>query len=108
MSKYIHGLGFYLVFAGFTLKTLLESPEYFITLVVLIGFSFVNVGFFYAAGKFRSMAYHVLNRESLLAAHLSFQKPHPMLWGYYSGILAFLVAQIGFTVLVLWKALSLP
>jgi uncharacterized membrane protein len=71
----------------------------FLTLAVLL-LCVILVGI-YAARQFKSMAYHAIDREKLLAIRLQVQPPHEMMWGYLGGLFllaAGLVALVTVTV----------
>lgn len=100
MAKYMQGLVVYLALMAFGIKELISAKS--IEQVIYIPFilTIYNALAFYAAKKFRSMAYHALNRKAILADILKFQRPHPMIWGYYIGILSILILQA--TIISIW------
>lgn len=103
MQRYIQSLFIYLAVMGYSIKELLFiAPDpIFITLTALL---ICAIAFaYYAARQFRSMAYHAIDREKLLAMKLQVQPPHEMLWGYYGGIFLLLSGLIAVLALIVHR-----
>ena len=106
MTRYMQMLALYLFAIGALVSELVQAPDLTITVLWIVGLTILNFGAFYGARRFRSMAYHSLNRLALLAEHFRMQKPHPMIWGNRAGVGVFLSVQFaGFTYLA-WFLLS--
>ena len=48
----------------------------------------------FIASRFKSMAFHAIEREARLADRLVFQKPHSMKWGYTFGLFFVFLVQV--------------
>ncbi|HVG20208.1 MAG TPA: hypothetical protein VNI02_14255 [Blastocatellia bacterium] len=107
MTRYMQSLIFYPVIMGYSFKELLGSQSRWSLVLFAIFMVLVNTAFFYSAINFRSMAYHALDREMILADHLGVQRPHPMIWGYYTGIYGLTVAYI-LVIIVVWMKIAHP
>jgi hypothetical protein len=105
MTRYMQAGAIYLALIGFAAKLTMDTSSLQIALLVAVIAFFLNLGTFYVAGHFRSMVYHALNRVALLADHLGTQQPHPMMWGYYIGLITFAVIQVALGILVVFCAL---
>jgi hypothetical protein len=103
MVRYMQSLIFYPVIFAYAFRELIYAQTVWTTIVVAVFIFFINAAYLYGAINFRSMAYHALNREMILAEHLKVQLPHPMIWGYYAGIVILIVTYIGTVVLILIK-----
>jgi hypothetical protein len=94
MTRYMQTLIFYPVVMGYSFVELVSFQSRFTAALIAVFMLVANTIFLYGADKFRSMAYHALNREAVIAHHLRTQKPHPMLWGYYFGIAAVVLGYL--------------
>jgi hypothetical protein len=103
MARYMQSLIFYPVIFAYAFRELLYAPTIAATIMIGIFMFSINTAYLYAAHNFRSMAYHALDREMILANHLKVQHPHPMIWGYYAGIVILIVTYIGTIILLLIK-----
>ncbi len=101
MTRYMQALIVHLAFMGYVLVQLSNSPSKKMSIIITTVVLLVNIVSFYAASWFKSMAYHSLNRQAILADTLGFQRPHPMIWGYYGGIIWLTAASIGLVILTL-------
>lgn len=105
MERYIQGLVIYSVVMGYSFKELLIAPTAEASVLLSLFVFALNTAYWYSANKFRSMAYHALNRERTIAVSLNVQLPHPMIWGYYVGIWAFVTAYLLVAVILYLKIL---
>lgn len=105
MTRYMQSLIFYPVVMGYAFKELLSAPSLRASVLFSLFMIGVNSVYWYAANRFRSMAYHALDREMILAKHLHTQLPHPMIWGYHAGVSAFTFTFILVGVILLGKTL---
>jgi hypothetical protein len=107
MTRYVQMLALYVAVVGFLAPEMVNKKSIETNLLWLSGISLLNGGAYVAARRFRNMAYHYLDRLDILAKHLKFQKPHPMIWGYKVGVRLFFGVQIivtaylGYRILVL-------
>ena len=100
VSRYLQAATFYFAIAGLGFNTLLNVSDKTVLFVLTILVEVINILVFFAAGKFRDIVYHSLNRETELAKKLNHQPPHQLMWGYYLGIMIVLTIGIGFAVLL--------
>ena len=103
MTRYIQALGLYLALTGFGVREILSAPSKEISLIIVVFITCFNVLGYYGARKFKSMAYHALNRQALLSDHLNIQRPYPMIWGYRSGIACLIISQISLIIIIILK-----
>ncbi|TXT19440.1 MAG: hypothetical protein FD138_4337 [Planctomycetota bacterium] len=105
MTQYVQSLALYIALVGLALRESLATNQIDLSIAVTIFVTCMNFAYWYGARQFRSMAHHALNREALLADVLGFQHPHPMLWGYYCGISAFIISECAVIVLLVKRLL---
>ncbi len=106
MTRYMQGIAIYLALMGFAIKEIVSIPSFTIATLLGIFVSCLNILTYYGAVCFRSMAYHALNREAILADRLKMQRPHPLIWGYYGGIIGFTLSQIALIAIIVLRAIS--
>ncbi|PYP86458.1 MAG: hypothetical protein DMF61_13315 [Blastocatellia bacterium AA13] len=99
MTRYMQFLIFYPIIVGYSFKELLSAESIRTALLIMLFIFLVNSVCVYGATRFRSMAYHALDREVLLADKLGMQRPHPK-WGYRAGMYSFIVCY-GLTILII-------
>lgn len=107
MTKYMQALGLYLALMGFGVKEILSASSAEYTIIITFLMSCLNVLTYYGANKFRSMAYHSLVRQTILADYLKMQHPHAMVWGYYAGIACFTIFQILLLIIIILNLCNL-
>lgn len=107
MTSYIQAIAFYVAVVGFSggqyFAVHTRSQRLFL-LAFVIG---VNTLAWLTAGKFRKLAYHAIDRETLLAQSLGMQAPYPLVWGYQYALGMGAIIQIG-AVTELIRQLLLP
>lgn len=106
MTRYMQGLVFYPVIMGYAFRELLYAESLVTSFLFALFMVSVNWIAQVAAKHFRSMAYHALNREKILAEHFNVQKPHPMIWGYRLGVTLFRIAYILILAVIVVKVLN--
>ncbi len=94
MSRYMQALIIHIALMGFAAKEIAAAPTGAIALTLALAVFVLNFGAYYGAVCFRSMAYHALNRQAVLADNLGIQRPHPMIWGYYLGLGSITISEI--------------
>lgn len=107
MTSYMRALVIYLGLSGYGLLELSKETIPFLLWVVGILMTVTNGLAIYAAGRFKSMAIHAMQRERQLALQLKMGEPHSMLWGYGSGVILVVVCEITVIGLVVWKIRAL-
>ena len=105
MTRYIQSLIVYPVIMGYSFKELLAAQSPLASVLFSIFMISANSVYWYLANHFRSMAYHALNRETVIAHRLKLQYPHPMIWGYRAGVSAFVIAYLLVGVILFLKVL---
>ncbi len=106
MSRYMQALSFYLALVAFTLKEMVETKSTSTGLLIAAFVTATNVVGWYASVKFKSMALHSLERESILADKLGMQWPHSIKWGYYVGMLFVLFTQLAILAITVFNLRS--
>ena len=101
--RYMQAGALYLAFVAFATKELLTSTEGSMLLVLFSCLSVFNCVALYVVSQFRSMAYHSLERQGVLADELRFQRPHHMVWGYYCGVISVLFSELAWFVIASLK-----
>lgn len=94
MSSYMRALSIYLAAAGYGMKELIDEPNLALALALWLALSSGNWVACFMAGRFRSMFLHSYHREKQLRAQLGMEQPHSLLWGYWGGIVLFVMVQL--------------
>ncbi len=103
MTRYMQAVVIHIALMGFVAKEIIAEKTTAIALTIALSVFILNFGGYYCAGRFRSMAFHALNRETVLADHLGFQQPHAMVWGYYIGLVWITLSEISLLILMCLK-----
>lgn len=86
MTRYIQMLAIAAPVIGLLLREMFLALEIVTVGLWVVVATLLNGLLLYGARRFRSMAYHTLDRLALLSDHLGMQRPYPMMWGYRGGL----------------------
>lgn len=106
MTRYTQAIGLYLALVAFLVSRLGDLQTGREAVIVVSAFTLLNAWGLYAAWWFRKMAYHALNRETILAEHLGVQWPPPMKWGDYGGVLLITLCELAVVALAAQRFLG--
>ena len=101
MLRYMQALAFYLAIVAFTMNLFLSLNSRTTLILVFIVVELLNLMAIVIATHFRKLVYHSLNRETSLADKFGFQKPYPLIFGYYSAIVVVVMIMLGVLFLTL-------
>jgi uncharacterized membrane protein len=93
MTRYMQAVGFYLVLSAFVLRQLMSIDRLRTAWLLVCVFTGLNVLGMFAAGRFKSMAKHALDRERAFTKMYSLDQFPELFWGYWAGIALLMIME---------------
>jgi hypothetical protein len=103
ITRYMQGLALYLALGGFALKEIVAIPTSGIAVGLAGLVTCLNILTYIAAGNFRKMADHAIDKQQEIALELDMQAPYPLVWGYYAGVVCMVLTQLAIIGLALFR-----
>lgn len=95
ITRYMQAMAFYIALVAFGGGQYFQAPGKPEKLFILLLMFTINTLAWLGAKQFRAMAYHALDRETLLAPEVHFQGPYPLIWGYKYALAMGAIVQLG-------------